>query len=203
MNLIAILTLAAQLFLPHEGVFRDSAPRKTTGWLGLYCNETCALQEATLEYALIANDPDRLNAATKPRGAWFVFREVPGLKAGPVAEAVCASDAPLSHNTVLPMTLHGEAYELRVTAADQLLHKAVITLRHGGESQVIYRMQNEIDEAHVALHFAGDLDGDGKLDLVMTNSPKYSWYPTTLYLSSAAKPGELVREVVTADRYSC
>jgi hypothetical protein len=128
---------------------------------------------------------------------------VPGLKAGPIAEAIFASDADLSHDTVLPMTLNGETYELRVTAANRLYEKAVITLRHGDRSQVIYRMRNEIDEAHLALNFAGDLDGDGKLDVVMTNSPKYSWYPTTLYLSSAAKSGELVREVVTADRYSC
>lgn len=203
MKLLAILTLSAQIFLPYEGVFRDSAPRKTTGWLGLYCNQTCALQPATLEYALIANDPDRLNAATKPRGALFVFREVPGLKAGPVAEAIFALDGDLAYDTVLPMTLNGDSYELRVTAANRLYEKAVITLRHGDQSQVIYRMRNEIDEAHISLNFAGDLDGDGRLDLVMTNSPKYSWYPTTLYLSSAAKPGELVREIVTADRYSC
>lgn len=203
MKLIAILTLSAQIFLPQEGVFRESAPRQTTGWLGLYCNQTCALQPATLEYALIANDPDRIDAATRPRGALYVFREVPGLKAGPIAEAIFESDAPLSHDTVIPMTLNGEAYELRVTAANRLYEKAVITLRHGDRSQVIYRMQKEIDEAHLELNFAGDLDGDGKLDLVMTNSPKYSWYPTTLYLSSAAKPGELVREIVTADRYSC
>ena len=91
MKLIAILTLSAQLFVPHEGVFRDSAPRKTTGWLGLYCNETCALQPATLEYALLANDPDRLNAATRPRGAVYVFRDVAGLKAGPIAEAMFTS----------------------------------------------------------------------------------------------------------------
>jgi hypothetical protein len=203
MKLIAILTLSAQLFLPDSGVIRNSAPRQTTGWLGLYCNKTCALQPATLEYALIANDPDRLDAATSPRGALFVFREVAGLKAGPIAEAMFALDGDLAHDTVLPMTLNGDAYELRVTAANPLYEKAVITLRHGDRSQVIYRMRDEIDEAHIALNFAGDLDGDGKLDLVMTNSPKYSWYPTTLYLSSAAKPGELVREVVTVDRYSC
>jgi hypothetical protein len=38
MKLIAILTLSAQLFLPDSGVIRNSAPRQTTGWLGLYCN---------------------------------------------------------------------------------------------------------------------------------------------------------------------
>ena len=38
--------------------------------------------------------------------------------------------------------------------------------------------------------WAGDLDGDGKLDLLVNNSAYY--WDTTLYLSSLAKPGELV-----------
>jgi hypothetical protein len=43
------------------------------------------------------------------------------------------------------------------------------------------------------LRWAGDLDGDGKLDLIMNLSSRYGEdAAATLFLSSAAKPGEMV-----------
>ena len=43
------------------------------------------------------------------------------------------------------------------------------------------------------LRWAGDLDGDDKLDLVMTFTPRYGEEAAaTLFLSSLAKPGEMV-----------
>ena len=203
MKLLALMMFSALIFEPGEGLFRETAPRQTEGWLGLYCGEICELRPARLEYRLIANDKDRLDAETRPRGAFFVFRDVPGMKTGPVPEAPFEEHSALAHDAVVPLVLKGEKYELSVRAADRMFHKAVITLRHGSVSQVIYRMPEFVDEGHLQLAFAGDLDGDGKLDLIMSNSPKYSYYPLTLYLSTAAKPGELVGEAAQADRYSC
>jgi hypothetical protein len=196
------LLFAALIFQPGEGIFRESAPRQTEGWVGLYCNGTCALLPASLEYVVDARDEQRLDAASRPRGALFVFRDVPGVVAGPVAEAPYDWGWPYEKTTV-PLILNGDRYELSVTSGDQFLNKAVITLRHGEVTQVIFRMPEFVDEAHVELHFAGDLDHDGRLDLIMTNSPKYSYHPVQLYLSSAAKNGELVGEISRWDHYGC
>ena len=197
-----VLLLSALIFQPGDGIFRESAPRQTEGWLGLYCNGTCALVPASLEYAVDARDEERLTAVSRPRDALVVFRDVPGVAAGPVARAPFELES-LQWNTVMPLVLNGSKYELRITAKNQYLEKAVISLRHEGVSQVIFRMPEFVDEAHVSLRFAGDLDHDGKLDLIMSNSGKYSYHPLQLYLSSAAKSGELVREVATWDRYGC
>jgi len=47
-------------------------------------------------------------------------------------------------------------------------------------------------DPHFTIHWAGDLDGDGALDLVATFSMKYSYQPRQIYLSSLAEPGALV-----------
>lgn len=196
------LLLAAMLFQPGEGVFRSEAPRNTEGWLGLYCHQKCELLPASIEYTLDPRDEDRINAFSRPREALLLFRDVPGLEAGPVAEGSFEMES-LGWKSVVPITLGDAKYELEVSAKNEYLERGLVTLRHGGASQVIFRMPEFVDDAHLSLRFAGDLDGDGRLDLIMANSWKYSLHPIQLYLSSAAKSGELVREVAVAERSSC
>ncbi|WP_237468171.1 hypothetical protein [Vibrio stylophorae] len=50
----------------------------------------------------------------------------------------------------------------------------------------------DVDEPRFELLWAGDMDGDGKLDLKMDTSPKYSCTQQTTYLSSLALDGLLV-----------
>lgn len=200
----AVVVLAsAMIFSPSAKLFRSESPRLTEGWLGLYCNQTCALRPASIEYATFAGEPDRLDAYSRPRKAYLMFRDVPGVSAGPVVEAKYDLDVTLGRGSVVPIRLGGDEYELRVTASDDFLNNGVVTLRRGERSQVVYRMPESIDEGHLALVFAGDLDRDGRLDLVMVNSPKYSVSPLTLYLSGAAGEGELLREAARWEHYSC
>jgi hypothetical protein len=44
------------------------------------------------------------------------------------------------------------------------------------------------------------LDRDGRLDLLVTFSQKYSYHPRQLLLSSGARSGELLAEVARYDR---
>ena len=190
--LLAVLVAATpMIWEPSDGFhFRAEAPRVTTGWLGLYCNGTCALRPATLEYRVDPQFDDLLYTATRPAGARFVFRDV--LLEGPVTSLDFEPAFPIA------LALNGEAYELRVSADG-----AVLTLHHRERSQVLYRMPEFTDEPHMTVLFAGDLDRDGKLDLIANLSWKYSLHPLQLFLSSAAGEGELVREVARFERSSC
>ena len=58
------------------------------------------------------------------------------------------------------------------------------------------------DEPHFRIHWAGDLDRDGRLDMLVTFSEKYSYYPRQLLLSSAARLPNLVGEVARYERFS-
>ena len=60
-----------------------------------------------------------------------------------------------------------------------------------------------VDDPHFTLHWAGDMDGDGRLDLIATLSHKYSVFPTRLLLSSLAPQKELLGVAATLERTAC
>ena len=125
----------------------------------------------------------------------LLLGDVPGIAAGE-ATTVTEFEESLSPDArALSLTLGEATYQLELTGSDAMLCDAVLTLRANGISQQLYTPGSEpfsCDEPHFSVQWAGDLDGDGRLDLVTTFSPKYSWYPRRLWLSTAAAPGELV-----------
>jgi hypothetical protein len=59
------------------------------------------------------------------------------------------------------------------------------------------------DDATPALLFAGDLDRDGVLDLLLDTTDHYNLSRPTLFLSSQAGTGELLREVARFVAVGC
>lgn len=89
-----------------------------------------------------------------------------------------------------------------------------IVLRDGrGREQVLVRMDGYADtrtaapwlgdDASPSLLFAGDLDRDGKLDLLFDTTDHYNVSRPTLFLSSQAKPGELLHRVAQYESVGC
>lgn len=76
--------------------------------------------------------------------------------------------------------------------------KFKIELRCGERSQVLWDLEKPgtaevfFDEPAFELLWAGDKDGDGKIDLEMEMSPKYSCTEKVTYLSSKASGSEIV-----------
>ena len=59
------------------------------------------------------------------------------------------------------------------------------------------------DDASPRLIFAGDLNRDGRLDLIFDTTDHYNLSRPTLFLSSAAGKGGVVRAVGTHDAVGC
>ncbi|BAV09708.1 hypothetical protein SAMN05421788_1011143 [Filimonas lacunae] len=59
------------------------------------------------------------------------------------------------------------------------------------------------DDTMVSIYFAGDMDGDGKLDLLLNTAYKYSFSRPTLYLSKPAEAGHLLKVVGKHTFYGC
>ncbi len=76
-----------------------------------------------------------------------------------------------------------------------------IVIEYEGRSQMLWDFHRDgnatlaWDDPHFSLEWAGDLDQDGKPDLIMILTQKYSSLPTFLFLSSKADLGELLKRV--------
>ena len=110
----------------------------------------------------------------------------------------------LEPETPLRFTFEGKHYELKT--------KEKVFTKHGNQSyegiillngkQIVRR--TNLDKVDFSLMFAGDIDGDGKLDLVFNLSGEFGELYVALYLSSCALPGQLVRKVSeVVDDFGC
>jgi hypothetical protein len=104
-------------------------------------------------------------------------------------------------------------YRIRLDFTDPSYCDAVITLTLGQRTQKLFdatepdattdpALMLACDDPHFQIHWVGDLDRDGQLDMLVTFSRKYSYHPRQLLLSSAARSGQFVAEVGRYDRYS-
>ena len=110
----------------------------------------------------------------------------------------------LKPGTTLRFTFEGKHYELKT--------KEKVFTKHGTQSyegvillngkQIVRR--TNLDKVDFSLMFAGDIDGDRKLDLLFNLSGEFGELYVALYLSSCALPGQQVRKVSeVVDDYGC
>ncbi len=192
------------LFLLPTGTVwgNDLEARPSEGWFGLYREEKGSrLAEVGVQFS-DDSELEQVRVESRPSGADFLFRNLPGLKAGRLVEATIEG-GPLGQTRMLRLSLADREYLLRLEGNDETFADAVIILSSGDREQVLFRADGWADEAHFSVLWAGDLDRDGGLDLLVTFSPKYSMYPRDLLLSSGADPGDFVRLAATYIHYSC
>lgn len=172
-------------------------------WLGLYMDgDAFALRRAELSWSSERSDDYTIHTlSTDPAQPIFLLSSVPGLSVGAV-ETVTRWTVTLGASEPEQEFVLGETrYVVRLTASDAMQCDGIITLSDGETTQELFAMgEQPCGEPHFSVHWTGDLDGDGRLDLVATFSPKYSVYPRRLFLSSAAAPGDLVTEAALFER---
>lgn len=102
----------------------------------------------------------------------------------------------LYDNPVRSLMLGVQQYTLRLTyvreSTSALLQDSFLLLEQGDLKQVLYTWPDGFHDGACYLIWAGDLDGDGRLDLYMYLSDHYNVTEHTLFLSSAAGPNRLV-----------
>ena len=130
------------------------------------------------------------------------------LSAGPVTQAVRltnrdSSGADLEQDFDDRFELLGRFYTLRVDArrVDRNIIERTIRLESDEASQVL--LVDTSGEMSGEILWAGDLDRDGRLDLVMNLSNHYNLWLPTLLLSSEAKQGAVVGEAASFAGVGC
>ena len=179
----------------------DGAP-----WLGLFAEaEGPALQPVELQWMEVEVPPGveggRYRLSSDPERPLFVVTGVGGLSAGEVRAARPSAVELSEREARAVVELGGEQYALSLESSYPDQCRAVVTVSAGARSQAIpVEALLGCGDPHFTIHWAGDLDADGALDLLATFSMKYSYHPRQLFLSSAAEPGSLMGLAAATDR---
>jgi hypothetical protein len=224
MNVVLIFSLAVVLILQGSDSARDTSllilneaysEKETTqfvthSWLGLFLNDTGAGRVVPIDLALgqrgggCADDAVVVNLRSKPDGALYAISSSV-LRPGAVTTVRMDYPVSLSAGGDSEVNLlHGQRrYTLRREGVKADLTDARVTLSDGQETQLLFAADGFVDDPHFTLHWAGDMDGDGRLDLIATLSHKYSVFPTRLLLSSLGRQRELLGVAATLERTAC
>ena len=172
-------------------------------WLGLYLVEDGSrVDRVQVEWIATVEFGDSIfTLSVQPKTPILIVADVPQVSPGP-ARTLIRYEQTLSPGSPLTFSLGPQEYEVQLRGTTPGMCDATVTLSDGTTSQELYFPDEAFvscDEPHFSLQWAGDLDGDGLLDLAATFSPKYSYYPRRLFLSSAASEGMLVGLVAVFD----
>jgi hypothetical protein len=217
---------ASPVHLVHPGIFHrvdlDTVPSR--GWLALVRDDTHAeLLPVTVAVAIVPDDIDPVDGPYTARKVWamgldpdrrpvFMTRGITGLRASTRVREATIDGAPwdeqfgadLAYARRLRVALGVDVYHLQVlpaSRATRLGEGASVRLLRGNDEQEIYRLAGRPDEPAWLALWAGDLDGDGRLDLYMDLAPSFNLSHRVLFLSSGAAPGALVREAAAFDTH--
>jgi hypothetical protein len=210
----------AALLLPGEYRAGESGAKAGQHWFALVVDEEHSALVDTPVAVEPAADPvfgdqpgERVAAPALASAPLVLLRNLPLLRAGDVV-TVLAEPKDLARDLPLMMFLNSaEAYRLTLDCGpmkgDRTRERCTLAFARGGRQQVLARFEGSRGEsgqrvlgtdAAPALLWAGDVDRDGRLDLLLDLSDHFDVGATSLLLSTAAGPGELVGRAVTLSR---
>lgn len=189
-------------------------------WLGLYLLEGrsyLVLSTVTVEAAhdpVVDQSPDERTGKSvevdQPSDPVFLVRGVGELQIGAVTTAF-EGPRELGNQSKVELKLAERTYALRAEAKEAgpgnyvSRDDAKLIFEHAGVSQTLYSLDGEgrETEAYWLLLWAGDLDGDDRLDLYVQVSNHYNVSQRKLFLSTRAGRGRLLREVAEFHTTGC
>lgn len=186
-------------------------------WLGLFpTSGGFALLPATLKVETVLDPVVDQNAKVKtgkkvsvihPRKPLFLLKRADFLRSNAVKTVFAGTENNLVNGESVDLRLDGKSYKLKVVSDDPtpvnyVVANSKLILSSGAKSQVIFSVEAPNDGGW-SLLWAGDLDGDGKLDLYMDLHNNYNSTQRRLFLSSQASRKNLVKEVAEFTSVGC
>lgn len=217
---VALAAPVPALLLAGDYPAGGSGAKAGESWLALVVDDERSALVATSVSVEPVADPvfgdvpgERVAAPGLPGEPLVLLRDLPLLRAGDVV-TVLAEPKDLARDLPLVMFLNSaEAYKLALDCGplkgDRTRESCALVFARGGRQQVLGQFESTrvasgqralgVDAAP-ALLWTGDVDRDGRLDLLLDLSDRYDLGATSLFLSTAAGQGELVGRAVTLAR---
>ena len=202
--------------LLEVGDFHGDEVKARTGekWLGLYvpAERSSTLKSTVLSVRTVKDElvdqgsksktGKRISVKLKPAPILLV-KGANTLRPGSVTTVFeGGEEAALGSGSDIELKLREKTYHLKVLtqakSGEEYISRndAKLVLALGETEQVLYDLGGKGTETEASWHliWAGDADGDGKLDLYVNVSYHYNVSQRKLFLSSQARGRELVRE---------
>lgn len=209
---------SAQINLITTGEFHGEEITAKSGerWLGLFqTSGGFALLPATLKVEMVHDvvidenphvKTGKKVSVNRAREPVFLLKGAGFLRGGAVS-AVFSGVRNLGNGEIVDLSLNGKSYQLKVVSDNptpdrNLLPNSKLIFSTGAKSQVVFSVKVPNDGGW-SLLWAGDLDGDGRLDLYMDLHNNYNSSQSRLFLSSQAARGNLVKEVAEFTWVGC
>jgi hypothetical protein len=231
MTALWALLVVGGFAIQPPGQFHGDEPvaRDGESWLALHVDGNRALLVATMLKIRAVHDEVLDEAGTRTGqevssqddDKVIAYLRGAGLKPGAIEPAAGASMDRDIAGLPYELTFRGRLHRLsshcerqpRDAHAQQPQFECRIVLHAGGKSQVLYTLAGYHehqattmslgDDASPALVFAGDLDRDGKLDLIFNTTDHYNVSRPTLFLSSQSGSEELLHAVAWYESVGC
>ena len=209
-SLIDILTIGEF----HEDEVSQSAIDKS--WIGLFVNgDTSYLKNANLILTRVsdsvidnAGEKTGWKVSTDNEDKCIILISGIGLHEGKIVSFNIDPKDPKPEDT-LSFNFDSEITELHVTGTVekyqeqfQFITNYKMKIIRDSIGQVIVAKPN-FDEESINIIWAGDIDRDGKLDLIIDTSRHYNIMEPSLFLSSKANNGELLKCVAIHRSLGC
>jgi hypothetical protein len=222
--------LARGIELLMPGTFHGNEVSAESGekWLALvsvYGPEDTRLIEVSIKVKAVPDMGDKDGEPTgkevsvePPQNARFFVRGDKRLKVGPVDTFILDGEELSPEKPFAFRSSNGTEYTLGfqcpedVQFDDQGFATCVLVLEGAGKTQELEAASlwrspegqlSAASDAELRVLWAGDIDGDGKLDLLVDLTNHYNISAPTLFLSTAAKKGELAGRVARFVSYGC
>jgi hypothetical protein len=169
-----------------------------TGWLAL--TDKALVRVERVRFLRVPNEAEMWRVDAGLADPILLVRGVAGLKPGPIVCAPITGPEDPRPGDHLTIDLRGHRYRIAFEK-----HGAGVRIRlsDATRSQLLWSQHGEGNDPHYWVTWAGDIDGDGQLDLLVDFSEHYAGFPDVLLLSSCAKPGQLVGEAARFNHAAC
>lgn len=198
---------AAQIVLP--GTYHGdelALPPENERWLGLYERADGLSWKWASPNFRPAEDPvldapgqtTGVEVAVPGEQPLLLVRGVSGLRPGAVTHA------PVERQPLLPgMAVHLDGELSLVASSDDQVAYRLVLRGPDGLTQVLVEHSELLDDTVPSLILAGDLDRDGRPDLLLDLSNHYNLSRVTLFLSSSAGAGQWLAPVASLQTTGC